>query len=293
MEWDDVRVFLAVARSKTLVEASSRLGTSHSTVSRRLAALAARIRLPLFDAAAGYALTEAGTALYDRAIRMEAEFLGATRMLAGRDALDDVMVHVTAPDVLASHLAPYLAALRRSEPRLRLEIAVENATVDLDRMEADIALRASRGPDGHLVGTRIGQTAWAVYVARSRGRCAVDDEDLPWIGYSGALASLPISQWMRDRVPEQRVLLRTSSTVAAEAYARGGLGAACLWCLAGDRDRQLIRLTPPLGDVASDLWLLTHSDLRRSRRIGRARSLLTRAIRADRHRLEGTLRTRG
>ena len=269
MDWDDVRLFLAVTRNVTLVQASARLGTSHSTVSRRLAALQARIKVPLFDRSrGGYARTEAGEAFYESALRMEAEFLGLTRTLAGRDALDAQTVQVSVPDVLANHLAPHLAAFRRREPRIRLEIGVDNSPVDLDRREADIVLRASRGPQPHLVGTRVGQTAWAVYAARSRRPRTVDDADLPWIGYAKSLAALPVAQWMREHVPEERIALRTDSSVAAEAYARAGLGAACLWCLAGDRDRQLVRLTPPLPDVASDLWLLTHPDLSRSERVG-------------------------
>jgi DNA-binding transcriptional LysR family regulator len=290
MEWDDVRLFLAVARSGTLLQASARLGTSHSTVSRRLAALEARLKVALFDRSlGGYARTEAGAAVYESALRMEEEFLKLKRTLAGRDALDAQTVRLSAPDVLANHLAPHLVALRRREPQIRLEIAAENSTVDLDRMEADLALRASRRPQEHLVGTRVGQTAWAVYVARSpRGR-SVDDEDLPWIGYDKSLASLPVAQWLREHVPEERIALRTSSTIAAQAFVRAGLGAACLWCLAGDRDPQLVRLTPPLPAVASDLWLLIHPDLRRSQRVGRVRSFLARALRAERNHLEGKL----
>jgi DNA-binding transcriptional LysR family regulator len=290
MDWDDVKLFLAVARSETLLRAAARLGVSHSTVSRRLAALQSSITVPLFDGSAtGYCLTDEGEALYQSALRMEEEFLGLTRNLAGRDALDARTVQVSAPDVLATNLAPHIATFRQREPAIRLEIGADNSPVDLDRSEADIVLRASREPQGHLFGTRVGKTAWAVYVAKSQKRHSVDDANLPWIGYSKALASLPVAQWMRDHVPEERIVLRTNSSVAAEVYVRAGLGAACLWCLAGDRDRHLVRLTPPLPDVASDLWLLIHPDLRRSQRIARVRSFLARALRAERDRLEGRL----
>jgi DNA-binding transcriptional LysR family regulator len=290
MNWDDVRLFLAVARSETLTRASASLDVSHSTVSRRLSALEAKINVALFDhSVSGYSRTEAGEAFYESALRMEEEFLRLTRTLAGRDALDEQTVQVSVPDVLANHLAPHLAAFRRRVPHIRLEISVENAPVDLNRREADIVLRASREPEQHLVGTRVGQTAWAVYVARPRKRTTVADADLAWIGYGRTLASLPVVAWMREHVPEERIALRTDSSVAAEAYARAGLGAACLWCLAGDRDRQLVRLTPPLPGVASDLWLLTHPDLRRSQRISTVRSFLARALRAERGPLEGRL----
>jgi DNA-binding transcriptional LysR family regulator len=288
MDWDDVRLFLAVAKSKTLTEASARLGMSHSTVSRRLAALESRSNVRLFKrTAAGYSTTEAGQALYESALDMEEKFLELTRKALAHDAPSRQVVRISAPDVLVHHLAVHLAEFRRREPHLLLELGADNSQVDLNRLEADLVLRASRLPHEHLVGVRVAQTAWAVYAARSAKLRGPDDERAAWIGYSGSLALLPVAEWMREHVPEERIILRTNSSVAAQEYARAGLAVACLWCLGGDRDPELVRLTPPLPDVASNLWLLTHPDLQRSRRIAKVRALLARALRADRDRIEG------
>jgi len=92
---------------------------------------------------------------------------------------------------------------------------------------------------------------------------------------------------MREHVPAERVAFRTNSTLAAQAYARAGMGAACLWCLAGDSDPELVRLTEPLRDVASDLWLLIHPDLKRTKSVAKVRSFLAAALRDERARIEG------
>lgn len=86
---------------------------------------------------------------------------------------------------------------------------------------------------------------------------------------------------------EERIALRANSTLAAQTYARAELGAACLWCLAGDRDPDLAQIAGPLPDVASDLWLLTHPDLQRSKSIAKVRTFLAGAVRAERSRTEG------
>lgn len=288
MDWEDVRLFLAIARGTTLIDAATRLGVSHSTVSRRLAALEASARVPLFARSSnGYAITEAGRSVQESALKMEAEYLALSRKMAAHDSFARQRVRVSAPDVLACQLAPQLVAFRRAAAQIILEIDIDNSPVDLDRLEADVVLRASRAPDPHLVGTRVAYTAWAVYVAKTKRKPNVDDEHLSWIGFGANLASLPVARWMRENVAEERIAIRTNSTLAAQSYARAGLGAACLWCLAGDSDPELLRLTGPLRDVASDLWLLTHPDLQRSRGIAKVRSFLAQTIRAQRSRIEG------
>jgi DNA-binding transcriptional LysR family regulator len=287
MDWEDVRLFLAIARSTTLSEASTQLGISHSTVSRRLSALESRLKLSLFRRGPeGYATTEAGRAVYDTALRMEAEFLALTRRLTAHETATPRVVRVSGPDVLIRHLASRLDGFRALAPRIVLDLQIENGTVDLDRSEAEIVLRASRAPAAHLVGKRVASTAWAVYAARSKRTLRWDDDELAWIGFGAELADLPVSRWMRENVAESRIAYRTNSTIVAQAYARGGLGAACLWCLAGDSDPELTRLGEPLSGVASDLWLLTHPDLQKSKDVQKVRTFLARVIRAERSRIE-------
>ena len=221
---------------------------------------------------------------------MEAEFLGLMRTLAGRDARRADGAGEGVPGVLANHLAPHLAAFRRREPRIRLEIGVDNSPVDLDRREADIVLRASRGPQPHLVGTRVeanrvGRLRGAVAAATHRRRRR------PTVDRLREEPRRPASRAVDARArPGGAHRAQDGLVGRGGGLRRAGLGAACLWCLAGDRDRQLVRLTPPLPDVASDLWLLTHPDLRRSERVGRVRSFLARTLRTARNRLEGKRR---
>lgn len=143
MEWDDLKYFLAVARSGSLTEAGQTLKTSASTVSRRISVLEKKLGAHLFDRkSSGYVLTESGIEIRQKAGDVEAAALSVERAALGRDMHPTGVVRVTASDDIAANLiAPHLGRFQDRYPNIVLEIIAQMEIADLTRREADIALR--------------------------------------------------------------------------------------------------------------------------------------------------------
>lgn len=266
--WQDLRLVLAIGAEGTLTGAARTLGIDHSTAFRRLGALEARLGVRLFDRARdGYAPTPAGEAAIASAVRMDGELAELERRLAGEDLRPSGSVRITTTDTLVDVLAPVFAAFRDAFPDIVLEVVVTNAFLTLTRRDADVAIRPTRRPPDHLVGRRTVAIATAVYGAPGRG-----DPDRPaWIGADDSLAHLGSAQWMRANVPDGGVVLRSNTLMGMLAAARAGIGIAALPCFLADPDPGLRRVMPILPELETELWLLTHPDLKR---VARIRALL-------------------
>ena len=156
--WDDLRVFLAVARAGSLSGAARSLGVNHSTVFRRIAGLEETLGVRLFERMPnGYALTPAGSETLGIVERIEDKVATIDRTVTGQDLRLSGSVHITATDMLALWLLPdHLAQFRVIYPRIEIGVAVGNQSLDLSRREADIALRIGNTPPETLVGRRVG-----------------------------------------------------------------------------------------------------------------------------------------
>lgn len=169
MQWDDLRIFLAVARAGSISVAATRLGLQHSTVSRRLRALEERLGTRLTERkASGYELTEAGEELQLSAHKIEAEILGFEGARSGEDTGSSGDLRVTAINNMASSvLMPAFARFSAAYPDIAFHVLVSNKFVRLAERDADIALRLTNTPLDTLIGTRLVTVASAVY-----GACA-------------------------------------------------------------------------------------------------------------------------
>jgi len=272
LNWDDLRVVLAIARGGGLAGAARSLRVNHSSVYRRLDALEARLQVRLFERGrAAYRLTLEGELLTDAAQRMETEALAAQRRVLGRDLKLSGTIRVSTTEVLGLHLLPpLLREFPQRYPEIEIELSINNRLVDLTRRDADVAVRAAEQAPEHLVGRRISKSALAAYAHRStllrgtRGRALADH---PWLTLDESLAHAPQSRWLREHVPQARGHFRFDSLEALRQGVRAGLGAGVLPCFVGDADRELERLTPPVTMGEFGIWVLTHPDLRRSARI--------------------------
>lgn len=274
LPWDDLRLVLAVGESGSLTGAAARLGVSHPTVFRRVNRIEARLGVRLFERARdGYGLTPAGEEVVALATRMAAEVTELERRLAGRDLRPSGIVRLTTTDTLMlGPLPPLIAELRRREPAITLEISTTNAFLSLSRREADIALRPAAAPPAPLVGRKLSAIATAIYAPRDRG--PVDPADLAgqdWVLPDDSLSALPAALWAAERRLDRRAAFRANSLLALRAAAAEGLGLTILPCYVGDAEPRLARVGAPLPELASELWLLAHPDLRR---VGRIRAVL-------------------
>jgi DNA-binding transcriptional LysR family regulator len=287
-DWDDLRIFLAVARAGSLSGAARTLGVTHSTVFRRIGAFETRLGARLFDRlSGGYALTAAGEEMRDSVLRIEEEIAALALKVTGQDQRLSGMIRITTTDLLAVGVLPrHIAAFRAEWPGIEIEVVVADTVLDLTLREADVALRIGSPVQETLVGRRVGRLAFAVYAASGPSpRTPGDPGDGEWIGYGSAHG--PLSRNLAHWWPQMRQVYRTNSIIAAHAAARAGIGLATLPCVLADCDAELVRADSLPQDFMLDLWLLTHEDLRNTTRIRIFLDFMAAALAADADLLEG------
>lgn len=280
--WDDLRVILAVSQGGTLAAAAERLRVSHATVFRRLNQMERQLGVRLFERRrTGYTPTAAGAEATALAGRLENDIAALQRRIADRDQRVAGAVRITTTDTLLyGPLSAVLPAFRRAHPQIVLEVAVSNTMLDLDKGEADVAIRPSREPPPSMLGRRISAVAMAVYGSRKgpvpepgvlgRYDWAVPDE---------SLAHTPARRWLEDKGLLSRAVYRANSLFALREAARQGVGLAVLPCYLADPDPQLVRVGAPVPELQSELWLLTHPQLRRTARVKTFVDTLARLLR--------------
>lgn len=278
--WDDLRVFLAVARAGSLSGAARSLGVNHSTVFRRIAGFEEVLGVRLFERLpTGYALTPAGEETLRIVERVEEDVATLDRTVTGQDLRLSGTVRITATDMLAFWLLPdHLRRFRDSYPGIEVEIVVSNAALDLSRRETDIALRIGNTPPETLVGRRVGRLDFAVYGAPDylAAHPGADLAQHDWIGLDSAHA--PLTRRFEQFLPGVRPAVRSNSVACTVRLTKAGLGLAVLPCAIADQKPDLTRVADLPGTFSLDLWLLTHEDLRHTARIRAVLEFLTPAL---------------
>lgn len=268
--WDDLRFFLHIGRAGSLTAAAYKLGVSHATVFRRLAALEAELGVRLFERSrAGYTLTEAGQELLHVTADIETGLASATRQLDKRAAWPGGVVRLTTTDTLMhAALAPVLSAYQQ---RAGVQLLINTSTVQQDILkgEADVAIRAGGRPADPLVARRLCRIESTVYCARTISGATPDNlADFPWVAGDETFAHLDSTKWLYQQGLDAKAVLRTNSHVNVLNLVKAGAGLAVLPCYLGDLEPGLRRVIPTPPKVwRSDLWLLTRLELRHVPRI--------------------------
>lgn len=232
LHWDDVRLFLALCRARTLGEAGRQLGVDQSTVSRRLAALEETVAASLFDRGrSGIAATEAAEALLPVAEEIEhamSRFAGAAESLE-RDVTGVVRV-ACPPDAAEVLIAPHLPALLARYPGLRIDLQAGEEVVDVARRRTDIALRVVRPESGDLVMRTLAPVGWVLaatpQLAEVLGTLR-SWRDVPWVTFGERFAHIPAARWVREHASSDAVV-RSDSLRLQIAVVCSGLGAALI-----------------------------------------------------------------
>ncbi len=289
---------LAVMRAGSLTGAAKTLGVDHSTVFRRLNALEARLGVRLFERIPGgaYAPTSAGERMAAAAERMEDEALALERDIAGRDHRLSGRLRVTSSETLAYRmLTRHLAAFRQAHPGIVVELAIDNRVLSLSRREADIALRPMRPKEGDLWGRKLAGVAWTAYGAcaylEAHGGSISRPEDLgrhPLIGWDETAAGILAAEWIARVAPDEAFVYRTGSLVNQFVAAKAGIGLAVLPCYLGDGEPDLARALPePIPELESELWIVTHADLKSTARVRAFFDLVGQGLTSERHLFDG------
>ena len=233
LRWDDVRLFLALHRERTLAAAGARVGLDASTLSRRLAALEEALATPLFDRTRdGLVPTEGAELLLPAAEEMAAAHARFLENASAFERAAEGVVRLSVPPGLAeAFIAPALVRLRARHPRLRLELDASIRFTDLTRREADLAIRTRRPEVGDLVSVKLGERRWTPMLARAlvkRRRPVRDWGKLSWIAWGDDMQAFPPARWLEKHVPASAVVLSTSHVSTQLAAVEAGLGAALL-----------------------------------------------------------------
>jgi DNA-binding transcriptional LysR family regulator len=272
LAWSDLQVFLAVCERGSIGAAAQALQVNHSTVLRRVAALEKSLAVRLFDRLPrGYVLTSHGHVLAGAVAGMPEQVDAAQRRLSGADLALSGTIRLTAPDTLIqAMLLPLLAEFRRLHPQVRLEVIAGNSFLNLTQREADVAVRGSNRPPENLIGRKAGVLRTGLYASReyleSIGRDATD-VDWHWVGHDGAIAQLDSAKWIRKHVPEERVVLRVDSLVTLADAVAAGFGVGWMPCPLAEARGALEQLQAPPAELDTQVWVLTHPDLKRVARI--------------------------
>jgi DNA-binding transcriptional LysR family regulator len=168
---------------------------------------------------------------------------------------------------------------------------VANRFFDLTRHDADVAIRPTNDPPDSLVGRRLATIATAIYGAKTYLAAhpgAADLSQHDWIAPDETLAHLAAARWLRRTVPRAANGYRVNSLMAALEAAKAGVGLVALPCYLADREPSLARALPPLAELDSGLWILTHEDLRQVARVRAFLDAMAAGLAREKPLLDGT-----
>lgn len=275
MDWDDIRFFLAAARTGSLAAASRQLGSHQPTVGRHIDGLEKRLGVRLFQRhAQGLTLTEEG-----QRIMQAAESMGeaaATLQRASNFEEEDIRgsVRIAAPSGLAVHvIAARLPQFHERFPSLDVVLQPSVSSADLTHGEADVAVRLYRPTAGELVVRRAGNMGFGLYGSSAylqQHGAPQSTADLPqhcFIGYGEQLRHLEESCWLESITEGARYLLRSDDTHTRLAAAESGVGLAVLPHVLVQRSSQLQRVLETEDVPPKTIWLVVHRDLRHMARV--------------------------
>ncbi|WP_296763152.1 LysR family transcriptional regulator [Sediminimonas sp.] len=293
MQWDDMRVFLAVARAESLSGAGKVLRVDPATVGRRIARLEQELGAPLFaKSPQGYAPTDAGMRLIAHAERAEQAMGAAREELAGQEGRLSGQIRIGAPDGCANFLLPQVcAAIARDNPDLDIHIVALPRVINLSKREADMAIAVSPPQAGRLSVQKI--TDYHLHLAASRGYL----RDNPPIETPADLRGHRVIGYIPDMIFDkeldylsdlgvERVPLASNSVSVQVNWLRHGAGLGVVHDFALPMSHPLRKVLAAEIGLTRSFYLIRHADDRRLERLNRFASALVSGLRAEVGRLE-------
>lgn len=254
VNWDDLRIFISVARNDGLSRAAAALALSPATVGRRMLALEAALGRPLFiRRQSGYALTPDGQALFDRALGMEASARPIGEWLAAEGSAP--LVRVSAGTWTANFFAANFSRLWTPDDHFRIAFKTTEARLDIAHREVEIGIR-NRTPDNrNLAARKTVDVAKASFRARNQPPRSRHD----WVAIASQDASTRSARWVAEhKGPSVVAWANTPRTL--HDLIRAGVGQGVLPCFAGDRDPLLERAGDEIAELRDSQWIVMHNE---------------------------------
>lgn len=292
MDWNDLNIVLAIARSGTLAGAARSLALNHSTVFRRINAIEKKLEVRFFERLPqGYVLTEAGEAAMRSAERIDEEVHALARELVGRDLRLQGTIRLTAPEgVTLKLLSPHIEKFCAMHPDIHIDLAVTGSALQLARREADLAVRVTAKPPDSSIGRRICAFRFGIYATRAYLKKHQNNKlaDCDWVLTDDSRDWFPQRIWKKIGQSKAKTILSSNSTIAVLNAVKQGIGVAPLPCFLGDSEKTLVRAIELPKEMTLDLWLLTHPDLRHTARVKALMHFLEKAFGEQRELIEGS-----
>jgi DNA-binding transcriptional LysR family regulator len=289
MDWDNLRIFLAIARSGQILAAAKALTLNHATVARRLDALEAQIGAPLFERRTnGCTLLPAGEQLLAHAEKMETELLQAATAISGAAALVSGHVRVGAPDGFGTfHLARALGSLANVHPDLTIQLVPLPRSFSLSRREADIIVTIDRPKLGRAIVRKLTDYTLSVYGTKDylkRTGNIQSTDDLASRLFITYVEDIAYSRALDYTAELGKLMTRhyeCGSVVAQMEAVRAGEGIGILHDYAAAQYPELVRILPMM-QFSRTYWLMSHPDTHDTRRVSEVYQFIVDSVKTRR-----------
>jgi DNA-binding transcriptional LysR family regulator len=275
LDWNQLRAFLETAETGSLSAAARKLGMTQPTLSRQVAAIEHSMGVTLFERVGkAMALTSTGLDLLEHARAMGSAAEALSLAATGRSQAVDGVVSVSASDMMAACvLPPLVRRLREQAPGITIEVIATNALSDLQRREADIAIRHVKPEQPDLIARLVREATAHFYAsenwvkAHGHPRTAEDAAQLPFVGSDRTGQFLGYLRRHGLPLTEANFSCYADHTVAHWSLVREGLGIGVMMDEIAMTTPGIVRVLDDLPPVRFPIWLVSHRELRTSRRI--------------------------
>lgn len=282
LDWEDVRIFVSLARYGSLSAAARALSLTHATISRRIQSLEHTLKEKLVERRPdGYVLTPAGTHVLSSANEME---VAAARLIrGGSDDKPKGLVRVnSSPSLTQSFLVPRLAKLAVEHPLLDINITTDLRNVSLERHETDIALRLGKPLDGDVLAKKVASIGFGFYATKEWCQRIKKGTAPEFCCFDELNAHLPEAEWLLQHFPRTRLAFRANNQIAQAAGAEQGAGIAMLPHFIGRTSKLLHHCPLEHMPPSRGVWLLTRPQDRRDLSIRTVVEFLTETFSTER-----------
>ncbi|TBU72006.1 LysR family transcriptional regulator [Pseudomonas daroniae] len=273
MNWDDLRIFISVAKTSNVTDAGHSLKVSASTVARKIAALEESLGISLFlKKTNGYFLTEAGKNLLPLALETEERFKLIERQISHPNEGAAGRVRIDCPEIMGTHfIIPTLSKVREQYPDISFDVINSAISSKLTQSHSDIIIRLRRPENGNFTMRRLGQLTQCLFCSeRYAIKYGIPTEPSELIhhhliGWTEEMAHMPLAQWLNEISRGQKIWMRLHNLNAQIKAVEADLGIAVLPAYIGQK-MGLRHLFPDIPSHRSDIWLLRNQasqDLRR------------------------------
>ncbi len=268
MNWDHVKVFLALAEKGSLTAASEQLGLSPPTISRHISRLEHLLDVRLFSRRHdGYQLTTSGTDLVPVALEMQSAAARFSRQAGALLNERKARVRLASGFWFSRLITERMGVFHAQHPDIEIELVTGHAIADLERGDADISIRNKRPLEGDLVMRKLADASFAVYgsvkYVADNPRALGEEryQTCDWIVGGHSLERLASQVWLRQKL-QREPILKCSQTLQFLDAAKSGIGLTLLPNVIGDREPSLVQASRPVSMGNDEIWLVVHEHMK-------------------------------